>query len=583
MSIRRRTYPEIVENLLTHLTGGVSAEAHPYPSGNSEPQRIILRAGSPTTVRVVSIHGSVAGEPHRFRAGSDYRLLDDGRSVEWAEAGDRPDAGTLVHVNYLTGSTDPSDIDLHVGSVVRTLAESIALELARVSAQLEATYRAGFIDTATGASLDKVVALLGIDRIRGSRAVGEIEFTRSPAGSGEITIPAGTRVRTAGDIDIEYATTATVTMHAAQTSILAPARDLEANDPLPADALVVLPAPIAGIADVTNPAPTALPTRDENDRELRVRAKNFLHGSERATLAALRAVFAREQITADITEVQGRPGMIEIAPHADSLPPDQLQRLRTAIDLVRPAGVHVELLDAAAPRRVDLQLLLTSDQLSTEADLRAAQRTVRDSVAEYFAQLPVGASGSLNALVGRVLAVPVIQDVQLLAAAVDGTDVLDTAAGVLHIAGHPTVLGELRLVDPQLATSLVLDLEQPGDVDLADRVQIEAALTSTIAALNESNDRRDTPLSTRTLSFGKLLLVTPLPNKPAASLADHEAHPGANPLPTAASVTPYVARFRVTLANGQSYVLEADDDRYVLTPFERLGVQSVVVEEIAAP
>lgn len=55
----------------------------------------------------------------------------------------------------------------------------------------------------------------------------------------------------------------------------------------------MLAVPIAGVAAVTNPAPTSLSARDETDAELRTRAKNFLHGSERATLGALRQAIIR--------------------------------------------------------------------------------------------------------------------------------------------------------------------------------------------------------------------------------------------------------------------------------------------------
>ena len=179
--------------------------------------------------------------------------------------------------------------DLQTGSVVRTLAEAVALEMAGLYAQLEAVYQSGFVDTAGGSSLDKVVALLGIARVRaGGRRRGGVH--RAPNSRGAITLPAGTRITTA-DGDIEYETTATVTMAPPQKTIRVVARDLEPNDPLPADALTVLPVPIDGIAAVTNPAPTAVATQDETDTELRTRAKNFLYGSERATLGALKNAF----------------------------------------------------------------------------------------------------------------------------------------------------------------------------------------------------------------------------------------------------------------------------------------------------
>ena len=38
MSFRRRNYPEVLDNLLTTLVGGVAAETHPFPPSDSVPR-----------------------------------------------------------------------------------------------------------------------------------------------------------------------------------------------------------------------------------------------------------------------------------------------------------------------------------------------------------------------------------------------------------------------------------------------------------------------------------------------------------------------------------------------------------------
>ncbi|MDQ4043674.1 MAG: baseplate J/gp47 family protein, partial [Actinomycetota bacterium] len=265
MSLRRREFPEVLENLLTTISKGVAAESHPFPppGSNDSPHRHDLQL--PPVARVISVYGSRDGQPHLFREGegADYMLDGEQRqTIEWQDDAQLPDPGTLVHVNYYPESAQPVLTDVNIGSVVRTLSESIALELARLYAQLEVVYQSGFVDTATGSSLDKVVALLGIERVAGGRAAGEVEFTRSPGSRGTISIPAGTRAITA-DGNVEYETTEAVTLAERQNTIRVVARDLEINDPLPADGLIVLPVPIAGIADVTNPAPTAIEAQDE--------------------------------------------------------------------------------------------------------------------------------------------------------------------------------------------------------------------------------------------------------------------------------------------------------------------------------
>ena len=131
---------------------------------------------------MVSVYGSRDGQPHLFRKDVDYGLLDapQPQTLEWKEGAELPDEGTLIQVNYRPEAAASVLTDLHAGSVVRTLSESISLEIAGLYAQLEAVYQSGFVDTATGSSLDNVVALLGIERVTGGRAVGEVEFTRSP-------------------------------------------------------------------------------------------------------------------------------------------------------------------------------------------------------------------------------------------------------------------------------------------------------------------------------------------------------------------------------------------------------------------
>ena len=563
MSLRRRTYPEVLANLLSGISGGVAAESHPFPppGASGPPFAHILQ--QPPAAEVISIFGSRDGEPYLFRNDADYKLLPDRQTIQWQEGAALPDAGTLVDVNYRPVASQAVLTDLQAGSVVRTLAETIGLEIARLYAQLDAVYRAGFVDTAEGSSLDKVVALLGVERVAGGRATGEVEFTRARGTAGLITIPTGTRVMTA-DGSVEYETAATVTMAEAQNTVRVTARDLEPNDPLLAGALTVLPAPIAGIAGVTNPAPTAIEARNETDAELRSRAKNFLHGSERATIGAIEHAIARQGLSADVEEPQDKPGEIVITPHA-ALTPEQAQRLATAIMEAKPAGVVQHVAGGAPPEKVDLELHLTTVSGLIEQDLRAAQHAVRDKIQEYFERLPAKEPGSINRIVGLVLSVPQVQDVRIVNASVtrDGVDesVLDLEAGLLSIANTPTVLGELAIADPALPTLLSVVVSYPQGSAPPDRAQIQAALAAALASINSTNA---TPVdeAQRTLAYSRLRSIVPLPGAPGATAAT------------------YGTRFVFTLATGLSFILEQEtDEAYVLTPFERLSLNRVELNE----
>jgi hypothetical protein len=346
-----------------------------------------------------------------------------------------------------------------------------------------------------------------------------------------------------------------------------------------------LPTPIAGITSVTN-LPTAITNEDESDDQLRERAKNFLHGSERGTLGALHNAIQRQGITADIVEVANTPGVIEITPHAENLTPEQAERLRAAIHEARPAGVHVSIKGVQAPRKINLTLRLTTKEALIARDIRAAQRTAREKIGAYFSSLPVKEAGSLNRIVGAVLSIAEIDDVQILSATLDtGENVLDPAAGKLQIAGFPTVLGELQIADPALPTLLMVTVTFPQGQAPADQPQIQNAISAAIAYLNTINATELAPeeQAKRVLSYGKLLQVVPLPNSAPPLPRTLEAHDAAvvpPELPSEATAAPYQVQFVITQESGLSRVLaKATDPDYTLTPFERLSLGSVAVKE----
>jgi hypothetical protein len=588
MTFTRRKFPEILDNLLTDITGGVAAESHPFPppGAAAPPYRHSLQ--QPPVAAVVSVYGTRDGQAHTFEKGKDYVLLPDRQTLGWQEAqkgAQLPDPGTLLYVNYYPVAAKRIISDLQVGSVLRTLAESMALEVARAYAQLEVVYRSSFIDTAEGSSLDNVVALLDITRVRAGRPAGEVEFTRAAGTRGAITIPTGTHVMTV-DGKVQYETTDSITMAPAQNTIRVVARDLRPNEVLPAGALTVLPLPIAGIAGVTNPAPTAVTTQEETDAELRARAKGFLHGSERATLGAITQALALQGLSADIVEVADQPGLVEITPHTDALSPEQQQRLLQAIYDVRPAGVQVVLKGAQPPKRVNIGLRLTTGETLLPADRRAIQNTVRDLLTAYFAKLPAKQPGSINKVVALASGVSGVEDIRLLTAEVDGTNVLDLTTGELKIAGFPTVLGNLDIADPSLPTQVDVVVTYPAEGAPADKTLIRSVLNDAFAYVTDLNaeelptDASEAEQDHRKLPFGKFLWVIPLPGKPGKTLKEYdEALDSGSPpaLPTKASIASHEVQVVVTQQSGQSRILAEDDQVYALTPYERLTLNSVEV------
>ena len=76
-------------------------------------------------------------------------------------------------------------------------------------------------------------------------------------------------------------------------------------------------------------------------------------------------------------------------------------------------------------------------------------------------------------------------------------------------------------------------------------------------------------------SYGKLLLVIPLPGKPGAALQSFDAAPNPSTLPTSGGQ--YDVSFAITMPSGVSQLLAAPADTYTLMPFERLSLNTVTI------
>jgi hypothetical protein len=454
--------------------------------------------------------------------------------------------------------------------------EAVALETAGLYAQMETVYRAGFLDTASGGALDHVVGLLGIRRVRAGRNSGELRFTRARNTAGEITIPAGTRVATA-DGAIEYETTSDLTLVDGQPAAKVAARDLVAdNDGLPPDSLVLMVRPIAGIESVTNPGATARLDRDENDDELRSRARRFLAGSARGTRSALEAAIAAEGLRAEIEEPS--PGLVRVT--LQGVPgPDQFARIKKAVEQVRPAGVKVDILNGAPPLKIDLDLHLVSATGLPETRLRALQDEIHSRYADYFARLPLASDGSLSRLAGLAIGIDGVEDVRIKTASADGADVLDVTAGILALGGKTAELGDLRIVDPALATGLTLALRYPRGEPIPDQAKLAAAIEAAIASLNllaEQGLPADD--AKRVLGWGRLTRLLPLPHTGWAS-ASFEAQLAGAAGAGNTDVGKYTLQWVFTRPNALSQLLEsAEAPAFALATGERLSLAGVSVE-----
>lgn len=120
------------------------------------------------------------------------------------------------------------------------------------------------VDNLTGADLERhVQQRKGLYRKSASYSVGSIRIV---TGSG--TIEEGDLFETAGGVQFEAIETKTVS---AGDTVAVKAITAGATGNVPADSIVQIPVTIAGIAEVTNPAPTSDGYDAENDDDLRQR------------------------------------------------------------------------------------------------------------------------------------------------------------------------------------------------------------------------------------------------------------------------------------------------------------------------
>ncbi|HNB65940.1 MAG TPA: baseplate J/gp47 family protein [Rhodocyclaceae bacterium] len=280
--------------------------------------------------------------------------------------------------------------DAAEGSVVRTLAEAFARELAVCYEQLDSVYRNAYLDSASGAALDNVVALLGLERQRGGHLEGSVVFGRGQPAPEDIHIPLGTLV--AGRGVPLFATTAGSVLDKGERSVLVGVRAVDPGGAtVKAGLLTHLPRPIAGLESVTNPGDLLLRQREETDEELRARARRLVLSSHTGTVAALEEAVR----SLGIREVQvienpgGRPGEVEVVLGDTDIPADLLEQVRNRLEDVRPAGIVLRC-GPATPVFVQVTATLTLNADLPEREQRDIEKRIGDALIAYFGQLKVG-------------------------------------------------------------------------------------------------------------------------------------------------------------------------------------------------
>lgn len=319
----------------------------------------------------------------------------------------------------------PQISDFQEGSVIRSLFESFAIELATLYEQMELVYQAGFVDTAEEANLERVVAILGIKRNEPDFATGEVTFVRDQGSVDTLIVPMGTLVTTeeapvleeseGGDLlkkaylTIEEGLLA-VGESAVTVKVQAETRGRElATD---AETVTVMPRPVPGIKYVTNSRPIRFLGRDrESDEALRQRAKQVLLSSGRASITSIEnALLSMPGVRAvRIHEDPTRPGLIQV--YVDGLTERNRGALQKRIDEVRAAGIFVALAPAQ-PIHLTLVLRIAVDPRVKGEEQVAVEQAVSVAVEAFVANVPMGQPLLFSQLTAEVLAIPGVVDLE---------------------------------------------------------------------------------------------------------------------------------------------------------------------------
>ena len=500
MSFTARSYEEIVRDLLTTLTGGTVRESVVVPPGESPLELPKLR--DRPVRRVSHLEGRIpnaAGTgtiPLRFTP-ADYELVATDPnaagpdSIRFRDGVTRPVPGTSLTVNYYPQQTAPVPLtDLNVGSVTRTLVETFARELAVTHEQLRLVYESAFLETATGSSLDKVVALVGARRLPVGHPVVKVRLSRKPNTPGRVTVPANTALTDAKGN--RYLTIAELTLEPGESSLDVVARGEQPGTELVAEgALDRLEVLIAGIQDVSNPEPARALTTAEADEALRLRARGALQGTVRGTNAALRfALLSIEGVTEAtiVEEPNGVPGEVRVDVAYASPSPQLRAIVRETIGDFRAAGIHVEDGEAARrPLNVRVELTLAGNGLPG-GQLGALTTAIEERVAESLAATPPGGSVRRARLSTLALQDPAVLDARIVLApeGLEPAEELTLAAGEVLDVRRPfqfQTTAELGPGATSATVSALLPLELAGATTLAAaQAAIEGAFDAHLAS-----------------------------------------------------------------------------------------------------
>ncbi len=353
----------------------------------------------------------------------------------------------------MPGGAAPILSDRNPGSVTRLLAESFAREFAVVSGQLDAVYRAAFVETATGRDLDNIALLVGVTRRDPSFAAGSVMFARTTPAPADISIPAGTRVSTSDAPSATFETTEPATLRRGSLGVDVPVQAIAggATGIAAVGSITAINRPILGISSVENRQATRFAFGAESDEALRERIRRALAFAGRATTGALKGALTRvaglrEKDMLISEDPALRPGVVQLdvaLPEMSDADRDAaITQALALVEETRPVGVRIRAnIDAPAAAGsaavtpnpvpdegpepaalgevtpdlfmpVDIMAVVVPAALGLTNREREDMRAAADAVARAFvAEAGIGEALVYNRLVAQLVALDGVLDV----------------------------------------------------------------------------------------------------------------------------------------------------------------------------
>lgn len=293
--------------------------------------------------------------------------------------------------------------NISIGSVTRSIVESILSEVDIVQFTVYEAYLSKTIDGAEGEDLEDVVSILSVVRRQATYCTGEVTFSVTEISDVDIDIPDGSIIstpQTNNGTMYEFQTIGDCILRAGDESVTVPVISTEpGNIYIAPNNVTIINDSIIGIAEVTNESIISGGRSTETDDELRDRAKSALLRFGKGTCDAIRSAVMDidEVIDVSVYDMASGVGTVDVLVVCQTMPPSQsmMNKIEKAIDESKAGGIVVNL-NLPIIRHIGLNVVIHSE-------LEYDNTKVFDSIYEYMDTLGIGDTFMISQCSKRIL------------------------------------------------------------------------------------------------------------------------------------------------------------------------------------